>query len=341
MKKEVWWMRKKRWAVGVLFAVTGLALSGCQAPRGGAVARSGPVREAVVTGVDQPMARPGSYQRQIRFNGMVRTYHVYLPSGFRADAPMPLVLAFHGGGGNPEAMQTMSGLNAMADRHGFMVVYPAGTGANDRRLSWNILLSETFATANRVDDIGFVKAMLAELKEALPVDGSRVYATGFSQGGMLCYRLACDPELSRQLAAIAPVGATMTVRPDQCRAANPVPVLSIHGMEDPFSNYQGGIGSRAPRNDRVPRPGVSESVGFWIRHNGLPNQPVEEKRIGRARMTRFANGAGMEVINWTLEDGGHTWPGGVSNLPEFVMGKVNRDVLATALIWEFFSRHKR
>ncbi len=282
------------------------------------------------------ITRPGDYRQDIRVDGADRYYLVHTPPSYDGKTAMPVVLAFHGGGGNPEAFVTMTGFNDLADRQGFIVVYPAGSGATARRLSWNILLSETYATSKNVDDIGYVKALLNSVEKYFKVDTKRIYAAGFSQGGMLCYRLACDAELSQRLAAIAPVGATMTVDPDDCNASRAVPVISFHGTADPFSNYEGGVGSKSPRNDRVARPSVAQSIRYWVRRDKLGEQPSATRTVGQARKQAFGPENKPNVVLWTLEEGGHTWPGGKSPLPEWVMGKVNRDIDASSLIWDFF-----
>lgn len=288
------------------------------------------------------LAPIGLSTHTIYHEGRERYYLLYKPASVATSKAAPVVMAFHGGGGVPENMMEMTGFNILAEHHGFIAVYPSGSGSTPRRLFWNILLSETYATENGVDDLGFITRVLHDVTSTSVVDTNRIFAAGFSQGGMLCYRLACDAELSGRFAAIAVVSGTMTVSPASCHAQRPVPVISFHGKQDMFSNFAGGVAQSAPRNDQVARPGVSESIRYWVAKGGLPMAPSASGARGMARMEQFGpNESGFEVVSWSLENGGHTWPGSNANLPEWMMGEVNRDVEASVMIWDFFSRHPR
>jgi len=276
----------------------------------------------------------------IYHEGRERYYLLYRPASIPDHSAAPVLLAFHGGGGMPENMMEMTGFNSLADHHGFIAVYPSGSGSTPRRLFWNVLLSETYATENEVDDLGFITHVIDDVSTRVTIDTHRIYAAGFSQGGMLCYRLACDAALSGRIAAIAVVSGTMTVSPSSCAAQRPVPVISFHGKQDEFSNYGGGVAKSALRNDQVARPGVSESIRYWVGKGKLPAQPSASGSRGMAYMEQFGpDDSGFEVVSWSLENGGHTWPGSNANLPEWMMGEVNRDIEASVMIWDFFSRH--
>lgn len=270
-----------------------------------------------------------------------RYYILYVPATCDLSTPVPVVLMFHGGGGTPEGLARTSQMNKQADLHGFVVVYPSGSGSNPRRLFWNVLKSQTYATVNNIDDLGFVERLLSDLQSKIRVDTSRIYAAGMSQGGMLCYRLACDEKMSGRIAAIAPVGAVMTVDPQECRASRAVPVISFNGLQDPIILYQGGVSTKIPRNDRINRPSVNDSIMYWVKLAGLSEKPDASGSRGQAEMKQYGqNQAGSEVLLWSLADGGHTWPGGNEMLPEWLVGNVNRDIDASSLIWDFFSRHR-
>ena len=314
-----------------------LALNACQSP---SPENKEPSR-IVKPNMEQVSAVPAGLSSHLVYHeGRERYYLLYKPATMVASQPAPVLMAFHGGGGIPENMVEMTGFNTLAEYYGFYVVYPSGSGSTPRRLFWNILLSETYATVNDVDDLGFVARVLDDAAKKFAIDTNRLFAAGFSQGGMLCYRLACDAAWSERIAAIATVGATMTVSPSSCHARRPVPVISFHGKQDEFSKYAGGIAAKAPRNDQVARPGVAESIRYWVGKGALPNQPSASGARGTAQMEQFGpDESGFEVVSWTMEDGGHTWPGSHANLPEWMMGKVNRDIDASVLIWDFFSRH--
>jgi len=237
----------------------------------------------------------------------------------------------------------MTGFDALAEEYGFIVAYPAGTGSSDRRLFWNVLKSRTYATAQGVDDVGFVGLVLDDLARRLPYDPQRVYAAGLSQGGMLCYRLACDEAMSARLAAVAAVAAALPFDLAECRGAGTgtVSMLAVHGTDDPIILYNGGISTRAPRPERMEHPAFSATVTAWRERAGLPAEPMASGDRGAASMQQFGPGEnGVEVVAWTIRNGGHTWPGGRELLPEWLVGSVNRDVNASVLIWSFFSRHR-
>jgi polyhydroxybutyrate depolymerase len=284
----------------------------------------------------------GDFRRDISFGGDARFYNIHVPKSYKPGSKVPLVMVLHGGGGSPDAARTTSGFDKLADENNFITIYPAGTGerGGDSRLSWNILKSGTFATQQNKDDLGFIRAVLKDVQSRFSIDEKRIYATGISQGGMMCYRFACDPDLSGRIAAIAPVAAVMTVDPKDCRPSREMPIIHFHGLKDEFIPFDGGVGAKLKRIDNVPRPGVPETVNFWTAKNNLGDKPRDRGSRGLAGFQDFGkDGQAGEFILWKLEDGGHTWPGGDSGLPEFFIGKVNRDISASEIIWKFFTRH--
>ena len=269
----------------------------------------------------------------LAYGGLDRFYLLHAPARVDKGTPAPLVLNLHGGGGNPAQQERDSGMSAVADQAGFIVAYPAGTGKRKARfLTWNIGMTDTYASEHNIDDIGFLRAVIKDISKSYNVDKKRIYVTGFSQGAMMCYRVAC--EMSDEIAAVAPVSGVMQVPKSDCKPKRAMPIIHFHGLEDPNVAYYGGIGKNA--HDKVPRPSVDESVGFWIKQNGLDAKPAGEGRNGNAEFKQYKGKDGAEIILWTLDDGGHTWPGGESSLPAWKVGKVNKDVQASALIWKFF-----
>lgn len=282
----------------------------------------------------------GNYERSFQHDGRDRRYLLHIPPGYKPGTPTAVVLAFHGGGSNPDRFRETSDLDKFADEKGFVVVYPAGTGDKSSMLTWNILVTDTYATANKVDDLGFVKKMLVDLEANVTVDKKRLYATGMSQGAMLCYRLACDKDLSARIAAIAPVSGVMTVSPKDCEAARPVPVIHFHGQEDMVIPYAGGLAKRAPKSENVVWPSVATTLENLRKKDGVSDKPEGQQTVGKARHERYTGKRGVDIELWTLEDGGHTWPGG--NAPAilgFVLGKTNRDISANEKMWAFFEKH--
>ncbi|MCE9548731.1 MAG: dienelactone hydrolase family protein, partial [Planctomycetia bacterium] len=284
---------------------------------------------------------PGDATRSLTVGGMERSYLVHAPPGYDGKQPTPVVLAFHGGGSNPEQMARFSGLSDKADTAGFLAVYPAGTGRLPAALTFNGGNCCGFAQRQQIDDVAFVAAVLDDLATAAKVDPKRVYATGMSNGGILCYRLAS--ELAPRLAAIAPVSGTMGT--ETCTPSQPVPVLHFHGADDELVPLAGGRGKRSLTQTNF--YSVEHSIQAWVAVNGCNKKPVEEKLPDRSpgdgtHVTRTTYGGGRdgsEVVLYTIAGGGHTWPGRNPKLA--FLGRSTTQISANDLMWEFFQKHAR
>ena len=154
----------------------------------------------------------------LTLGGRQRTYILHLPVPLNAGQALPLVFDFHGGGGNSQTQLRTSGFNALADEKTFIVVYPDGSGLlGDKLLTWNGGTCCGYAVKQNIDDVAFVRAVLADVASTYKVDLKRVYATGLSNGGIFSYRLACDA--ADIFAAIGPVSGTLNLSP--CAPKNP------------------------------------------------------------------------------------------------------------------------
>jgi polyhydroxybutyrate depolymerase len=285
-------------------------------------------------GSDAGSLAPGDHARTLSHGGRERGYVLHVPPGGGA-SPRPLLLAFHGGGGNGPGFQAYAGLDALADRDGWLVAYPNGTNRlfDARLLTWNAGGCCAYAQEAGVDDVGFALAVIEDVARAAQLDRRRVYATGHSNGAMMAYRLAA--EASERIAAIAPVAGAMTVEPFQPR--RPVPVLHIHSADDPRAPYAGGVTETRGREIRH-RP-VEAGLARWRERDACPAAAAEQ-----ARRERPARGGGLhtatllvwapcaegsEVRLWKLTGAGHGWPGADPVLPERVMGP-RTDVISAA-----------
>lgn len=288
--------------------------------------------------------RRGAIRGMLVSGGLARTYLLHVPPRYDAGTGWPLVLALHGGGGRGRSMPGLTGLSRLADRHGFLVVYPDGVGR-----SWNDGREEPDIPAQRqrVDDVAFLAALIDALSRRYRVDAARVYATGISNGGFMSQRLAC--EASTRVAAIAPVAATMGVElAARCSPARPVPVLMVNGTDDPLVPFQGGQ-IRLPGGQL--RPGriasVADTVALWARHNGCAGSPRITREPDRdptdgvtvRREALMGCGGGSEVTLYVMEGGGHVWPGGPQYLPSLIIGRTTGDI-GSEVIWGFFARHR-
>jgi polyhydroxybutyrate depolymerase len=287
---------------------------------------------------------PGDHERRLEHAGRARSYVLHVPAR-GAEVPRPLLLAFHGGGGNGPGFQAYAGLDALADRDGWLVAYPNGTSRffDERLLTWNAGDCCGHAQDENADDVGFALALIDDADGATPVDRQRVYATGHSNGAMLAYRLAA--EAAEQVAAIAPVAGAMNLR--SFAPARPVPVLHIHSTDDPRALYAGGVTRTFGREIR--HRGVEAELARWRELADCPPEPIELARRSRPAPGGALHTAvllawepcslGGAVRLWKLGGGvGHGWPGSDPVLPERVMGPRTDVISAAEEIWLFLGR---
>ncbi len=150
--------------------------------------------------------KAGDHVLSLKVGDHERTYLLHLPLAFDGKRSLPLVVVLHGGGGNAPGAVDMTGFSEKADKEGFVVVYPNGSGRlKNRLLTWNSGNCCGYALDSSADNVGFIRVLIDELEKTRAIDPKRVYATGMSNGGMMTYRLAC--ELSDKIAAAAPVAA--------------------------------------------------------------------------------------------------------------------------------------
>jgi polyhydroxybutyrate depolymerase len=293
-------------------------------------------------------AAPGDHKFSLDVGALRRNYLVHVPPQAAAGRPLPVVLNFHGGGGNAENEKWYSRMDAASDRDGYLAVYPNGTGGiGGRFLTWNAGTCCGPAAANGVDDVGFVAALLEDLARRVPYDRSRVYATGLSNGSMMAYRVAA--ELSDRIAAVAGVAGAMTLPHFAPRL--PVPVMHIHSVDDQRAFYGGGLGPAFPlTHTRVLHQSVDSMIEKWRTHDGCSAEPrVDATLHGHGAdaahtATRYQYGpcrAGSEVVLWKLTGAGHVWPGGRHDYLPLLLGPGTAVIDANREMWKFFSRFRR
>jgi polyhydroxybutyrate depolymerase len=279
------------------------------------------------------MLPPGDHVREFRVANQLRSYSVHIPPSYSPQKPSPVVLVFHSAMMNGSMMARFCGLSEKADRSGFVVVYANGTGSTPVFLFW-----DAGGVRGRVsDDVGYTDKMLDDLGTVVNVDPKRVFATGMSNGAMMCYRIAA--ELSSRIAAIAPVAGTMAI--ESCQPQRPVSVIHFHGTKDGFVLF-GGPDDRIPKNLKF--LSVDETVRLWAKLNACPEVPavaelqdLENDGTSVHRKWYGPGKEGSEVILYTIEGGGHTWPGRDPRVR--LLGKSTRRISANDLMWEFFQKH--
>jgi polyhydroxybutyrate depolymerase len=276
-------------------------------------------------------------ERMITDGATTRTYAVHLPNGRAPNQPTPLVVVFHGGGGNAAGAARMSGMDAKADKEGFIAVYPNGTGPlKDRLLTWNTWRCCGSALDNKVDDVRFVRAMVEAIAREYTVDRRRIYATGLSNGGMMTYRVGC--ELSDVFAAIAPVAGALNS--DDCRPPSPVSVIAFHGTADKHVLFNGGIPLTAFDKHKRVDNSVQSAIEAWRKNDHCEGKPLRE-RNGSVLHTRYACADGTAVELYAIEGQGHAWPGGEKGIRFGNVDAPTTEISATSLMWDFFAAHPR
>lgn len=288
----------------------------------------------------------GDIDRLVRFSdktlfpyrGTDRSYLHYLPLSYSVSdgVKRPLVLVLHGGGANGENAMRMADMEALADREGFILLYPDGTGRpGDRVFTWNAGRCCAYALEINADDSGFLIALIDFFITAHGADPKRVFVAGLSNGAMMAHRVAA--EHSDRIAAIAPVAGGFNV--DGVEPNRPVSVIAFHGLLDRHAPYDGGVGEKSLFK-RADRP-VREGMELWARRNGCSLDPVREETAGWVH-ERFGNGRDRtEVEFYTLKNQAHAWPGGRPGLRYGNADPPEPGLNATDLIWRFFKSHPK
>jgi polyhydroxybutyrate depolymerase len=241
----------------------------------------------------------------------------------------------------------------VADREGFAVVMPDGVSQGLRGgRYWNAGGgSKEYrcvggdACAEGSDDVAYVDAVLDEVRRAVYVDDARIYATGLSNGAAMSHRLAC--ERADVFAAVAPVaGANQALAVPGCSPSRPVPVLHLHGTDDPCWGFDGAIETNlcgSLDDGKFVEP--EKSHAFWLDANGCDGDttsPVPDASNDGTSTTRHVGrSCDADTELWVVDGGGHAWPGGWPYLGRFFIGTVPQDYSATEAIWTFFAAHPR
>jgi polyhydroxybutyrate depolymerase len=253
----------------------------------------------------------GDNRATLEFGGVSRSYTVYVPSSLKADVAAPLIFDFHGNGSNSSQEESSSGWKQKADKVGIIMVYPDGVGK-----SWNVGNCCGDALSQKIDDVGFTKAMIKTLSEPACVDSKRIYATGMSNGAGLTHRLAC--EAADVIAAIAAASADLVT--DPCTPSRPISELSIRGLDDTMVAYAGGkTGSTGWYS-----PGAKGTLDLWKTINRCSGSITTSLTYCESYLSCASD---VEIALCSLPKTGHdTYNNGVGfSVPE--------------VAWEMFQRH--
>ena len=290
-----------------------------------------------VAGCEVPPPAEGQEKVTITSEGSKRWSHRVVPVG---EGPWPVVVDLHGYSEGADIHAIFSALGPYGAEHGFVTLTPQGTGDPVR---WDIALDSP--------DVRFIEDLLEETARSVCIDPARVYVTGLSNGAMMASSIACA--LADRVAAVAPVAGIQD--PDGCDPSRPVPVLAIHGTDDTFVTYDGGLGEQAlglPAPDGsgrtlgeagaagiVDRAGVPDLVARWADRYGCEAEPSESRVSEDVDRLEHDCPEGVAVALLRVNGGGHTWPGSEFGAAiEDIVGKTTRTISTNEEIWSFFQR---
>ncbi len=277
----------------------------------------------------QPASAGDAVSHSIDVNGVSRTYLLYVPSG-QSEQRRPAFIMMHGSGSTDAQQERYSNFDTFAQARGLVVMYPNGIDKH-----WND--GRVIGHESMADDIGFMKAMLAEVTAQGVIDPKRVYAAGISNGGFMAQHMACV--MPDALAGIAVIAATLPVDA-ACPSPHPMPVIFFHGTADKFVPFDGG--PIAPQfGNRGSAISNAQAVAIWQKRNGCgaaqKTQPPVKDDPMQVTVETYSCPPGRGLENVIVQDGGHTWPGAHQGwLVTKILGPVTDNIDANATMWTFF-----
>jgi polyhydroxybutyrate depolymerase len=292
-------------------------------------------QESELTGA----ARPGRWKLTIKLGEFERIAHLQIPSSYEPGTAVPVVLVFHGAGGNGRVILDHNGWAAKAEKCGFVAVAPDGLPAQPRSPAnfrtnptlWNSGQLRPRSPRAAIDDVAYVRQLLDELKGRVNYGPSRVFAAGHSNGASMVFRLAT--ELPERLTAIGAVAGLVSVENPQ--PAKGLPTLAILGTKDPLMPIDGGevqLPWGAKRN-----PPVTQPLAVWAQAIGCSNEPRTVSEKDGVKILEYPSEIRGPVFTVIMIEGhGHVWPGSKSLLPESSIGPITDKLNATDRLWDFF-----
>ena len=266
-------------------------------------------------------ASSSGYQ-SLTVNGVTREYILQLPSEYdpSTSEPLPLIINFHGNGGCASRYSQgldsgPSDLTTLVDAHNTIVAYPQGMVRAKGAAEWNPADAGGDDIAN--NDVYFSQQLIAEVSANHSIDATRIYAVGYSNGGMMAYGLACN--LGSQIAAIGIMSGIML--DGECDTSQYTPVIHFHGTADYVLPYTGNQDYRP----------VAEVISYWVNHNQIPQtEPITTTlNGGSVRLDSYTGGAEDSAVElYTIQEGGHVWFG------DTIGGESPK-----AILWRFLSGH--
>lgn len=295
------------------------------------------------TDVTTKITKPGDYTFSLQHDGLTRMYMVHVPESYDPAKAAPLLLAFHGGGGDMSIQATEKYYHEIStsEKHGNIVVFPNGYSAfqSGKLATWNGGACCGGARDKNIDDVGFVRKIISNLTQQMNIDKNRIFATGMSNGGILSQRLACEmADTFKAIAAVAGPDETAS-----CTPSRPISVMSIHAKDDDHVLFNGGAGEGAfPDETKVTQfTSIPETISRWVKRNSCNPTPKRVLDKPGAYCDLYSQCKdNVEVELCVTETGGHSWPGGTK--PRQGKSKIEPSTAISAndVMWDFFNRQK-
>jgi polyhydroxybutyrate depolymerase len=282
--------------------------------------------------LDGTLARGFTTARHVRMGDWTRDYLLHVPRRSPTNLVgraqrFPLLIVLHGSGATGETVREQSGMDSVAEAHRFLAAYPDGSGELFGLSSdWNAGECCGGAYLDRVNDIAFLRAIIADVSSRLPVDPRRIYVAGFSDGARMAYRAGC--EMASEVAAIAAVAGNLVAA--RCIPARQLPVIAFHGTADHEVPYNDSAYTPPPRPFPPEARTLPPSVRFWMATDGC--RDAEERRIAPHVIRSAGVHCAADVVFYSLEGAGHRWPVDHS-------GGSADSISASSLIADFFLQH--
>ena len=330
-QREIW----------LLFLLGSFIIAGCSSSVGATIPTPTSTPSTSTSVIDHPIMSkgcgrkstvlPGHSQTQmIVSDQLTRSYFLHVPLEYKDTIQQPLVLNFHGHGSNSQQQAFYSNFSTLADQQDFIVVYPQGLVGPDRHTGW----ATGPARNPHVNDVLFVSDLLNTLQSTLCVNPSRIYATGFSNGGGMTYVLAC--KMADRIAAFAPVSGSYPPVPGGCDPSRPVPILEFHGTADRLVPYNGSSAKNYPP--------VMQWLQEWVTLDSCAANPIITHPIANVTEYQWKGCRGnATLIHYQLAGWPHAWPH--LTKPKHLPFRPSKHTTsttsldATPIIWAFFEEY--
>ena len=237
----------------------------------------------------------------VSVNGDERYFRLTVPSS-DAGTKLPVILAFHGGGGAEEDFQQQDEFDELAEQEKFIMAYVIAE--EDRTASEGEWFLNTAATSR--DDNNFAEMIVEELSKVYCVDEDRLYAIGYSLGSMFTYEVAC--QLNHKFAAVASFAGTMPVSPETCDLSGGMAVMHIHGKLDLIIDYDDDWDWKDGEHEGVgTMSNIPGMIDYWAANSNCQNEN-SHYHLDIEHIIHSDCSNGVLIEHYGLEFGGHTWP---------------------------------